>query len=254
MIKEYYRPKTALEAELLFSAGDKKFVPLGGGSALSRSKHEDLCVVDLRDLGLNRIEVIGQKAIIGATVTLQQLFEFNPIPLVLKEVIRKSATLNLRNQATVGGYLVSADGRSPLAIAMMAMDAVLIWHPNQQPQSIGDWFSLRQPRGFWINAIQLNLNLDVDYEQVSRTPMDQPILAISVARWPSGRIRVAAGGFGNAPLLVLDGPEDSGVLEAVKNALSDSGDEWASAEYRQAVGQVFVRRILDKSASGDQSK
>lgn len=253
MIKEYYRPKTLSEAEQLFKTGDKKYVPLGGGSLLSRSK-EDLYVVDLRDLGLNQIEVVGQKVNIGATVTLQQLLESEFAPATLKEVIRKTATLNLRNQVTLGGYVASADGRSPLAIALMAMDAKLIWHPNQETQSIGDWFSLRQPRGFWIHAIQLNLNLVMDYEQVARTPMDQPILAIAAARWPSGRIRVAAGGFGSAPLLVLDGPEDGGVIEAVRNALSASGDEWASAEYRQAVGQVFVRRIMSRITSGLQSE
>jgi hypothetical protein len=51
-------------------------------------------------------------------------------------------------------------------------------------------------------------------------------------------------------VLAFDGLEDGGVLEAVKNALSDSGNEWASTEYRMDVGQVMVRRILDKAASG----
>ncbi|GIV66408.1 MAG: FAD binding domain-containing protein [Chloroflexota bacterium] len=249
MIKEYYRPKTVSEAEQLFKRGDNKFVPLGGGSVLSRSKEEDLCVVDLQELGLNQVEVVGHKAILGATVTLQQLIESDSIPIHLKEVIRRSATINIRNQATLGGYVVSTDGRSPLGIALMAMDAVLIWHPNQETQSLGDWFSIRQPRGYWIKGIQFNLNVELAYEQVSRTPMDQPILAVAIARWASGRVRIAIGGFGKSPILVLDGPEDSGLIEAVKNALSDSGDEWASAEYRQAVGEVLVRRMMNKNAS-----
>ncbi len=79
--------------------------------------------------------------------------------------------------------------------------------------------------------------------------MDQPILVVAIARWASGRVRIAIGGFGKSPILVLDGPEDSGLIEAVKNALSDSGDEWASAEYRQAVGEVLVRRMMNKNAS-----
>ncbi len=247
MIEEYYRPKTVMESEQLFKKKKKKCVPLGGGSALSRSKQKELCVVDLRELGLNRIETVGHKVNIGATVTLQEMLESEVVPAIIRGVIQKSATLNLRNQATVGGYIASADGRSPLAIVLMAMDAVLIWHPDQKAQAIGDWFALRQPSGFWISAVQLNSKLLVDYEQIARTPMDQPIVAISVARWPSGRIRIAAGGFGKKPVLVLDGPEDSGILEAVRNALNDSGDEWASAEYRQAVGEVMVRRIMEKT-------
>ena len=250
MIKEYYRPKTVSEAERLFAEADKKVVPLGGGSVLSRSKQDDLCVVDLQELGLNRIEAVGQKLTIGATTTLQQLLDADPIPAVLREVIKKSATLNIRNQATVAGYVVSAGGRAPLAIALMALDAQLVWHPHQNLQPIGDWFSLRRPQGFWISEIQLNLNIELSYEQIARTPMDQPILALALARWRSGRVRVVAGGFGKSPVLAFDGLEDGGVLEAVKNALSDSGDEWASTEYRMDVGQVLVRRILDKAASG----
>lgn len=109
---------------------------------------------------------------------------------------------------------------------------------------------MRQPQGFWISEIQLNLNNELSYEQVARTPMDQPILAVALARWRSGRVRVVVGGFGEAPLLAFDGLQDGGVLEAVKNALSESGDEWASTEYRTDVGQVLVRRILNKAASG----
>ncbi len=248
MIKEYYRPKSVPEAEKLFEMEGKKCVPLGGGSVLSRLKQDDLCVVDLQDLGLNRIEVTGQKVHIGSTVTLQQFIESEFIPEILKEITRKSATLNLRNQATVGGYVVTADGRAPLAIALMALDAQLIWHPGQKIQNIGDWFSLRQALGYWISGIQFNLNVQLDYEQVARTPMDVPILAIGVARWPSGRTRVVLGGYGRAPILALDGPEGSGVLEAVKNALTESGDEWASAEYRQEVGQVLAKRILSTTA------
>jgi CO/xanthine dehydrogenase FAD-binding subunit len=250
MIKEYYRPKTVSEAERLFAETDKKVVPLGGGSVLSRSKQDAVCVVDLRDLGLDRIEAVGHKLTIGATTTLQQLLDADPIPEVLKGVIKKSASLNVRNQATIAGYVVSAGGRAPLAIALMAVDAQLLWHPHQILQPIGDWFSLRRTQGYWIKEIQLNLNVELGYEQVARTPMDQPILAVALARWRSGRVRVVVGGFGEAPLLAFDGLQDGGVLEAVKNALSDSGDEWASTEYRMDVGQVLVRRILDNAAQG----
>lgn len=248
MIKEYHRPKSIVEAEQLFERSDKKFVPLGGGSLLSRSKQDDLYVVDLQDLGLNHVEVIGQKINIGSTVTLQQILETESIPAVVREIARRSATLNIRNQATIGGYVVTADGRSPLAIALMALDAQLIWHPHHKIQSIGDWFSLRQSKGYWISSLQFLSNVQLNYEQVARTPMDLPILAVAVARWPSGRTRVVLGGFGKAPTLALDGPENGGVLEAVKNALCDSGDEWASMEYRQDVGLVLVKRILSQLA------
>lgn len=247
MDKEYFRPKTVSEADYLFSSGEKRCIPLGGGTVLSRSKLEGVCLVDLRDLGLDRLDLTGQKLSIGATVTLQQLIESDSIPPQLKDVVRRTASLNVRNQATIGGYIVSAGGRSPLAIALMAMDALLVWHPNEEKQSIGDWFTLRQPAGYWINSVQLNLNANLSYQQVARTPMDQPIIAVAICRWKSGRIRVAVGGFGTAPLLAVDGPMEQGILEAVDNALCSSGDEWATAEYRREAGVVLARRILSET-------
>jgi hypothetical protein len=53
-------------------------------------------------------------------------------------------------------------------------------------------------------------------------------------------------GFGDLPLLALDGPEPGGAVEAVKFAFGSAGDEWATAEYRQAVAAVQVERVLSR--------
>jgi CO/xanthine dehydrogenase FAD-binding subunit len=66
-----------------------------------------------------------------------------------------------------------------------------------------------------------------------------------LAIWPSGRVRAALGGYGAAPLLVFDGTEGDGVAAAAKSAYSHCADEWASAEYRQAVAGTLVERCLN---------
>jgi CO/xanthine dehydrogenase FAD-binding subunit len=91
-------------------------------------------------------------------------------------------------------------------------------------------------------------NVRLAYEVVARTPADLPIVCAALARWPSGRVRLALGGFGSAPLLALDGPEASGIDQVARDAYSHAGDQWATAEYRQEAAAVLARRCLLKVA------
>ena len=67
---------------------------------------------------------------------------------------------------------------------------------------------------------------------------------MALARWPSGRTRLAVGGYGNAPLLAMDGTESGGLEAAARNAFNDANDSWASAEYRREVAGILVYRCL----------
>ena len=87
--------------------------------------------------------------------------------------------------------------------------------------------------------------MHLGYEYVARTPADQPIVCASVVRWPSGRTRLALGGYGTAPLLALDGTEPDGIDVAARSAYSQAADEWASAEYRSDVAGTLALRCLE---------
>ena len=45
-------------------------------------------------------------------------------------------------------------------------------------------------------------------------------------------------------MLALDGPETGGLDVAARNAYSQAGDEWASAEYRQEMAGLLAVRCL----------
>jgi CO/xanthine dehydrogenase FAD-binding subunit len=97
-----------------------------------------------------------------------------------------------------------------------------------------------------ITKVILPLNLRLAYEYVARTPADLPIICAAVAKWPSGRTRLALGGFGSAPTLAFDGTESLGIEVAAQNAYSQAGDEWASSAYRQEIAGVLARRCLEQ--------
>jgi CO/xanthine dehydrogenase FAD-binding subunit len=248
-------------------------VPLAGGTVLNQPGVQAVAAVDLQELGLNTLSSRGSTLVAGAAVSLQALLEALPAAEAstpaLRSVLETEASYNLRQVGTVAGTLVASDGRSPFATALLALDAQLEWKfsplsigalsagaPSaetgqeevlSESLSLGEFLLTRQERlaGRLITQVTLPLNVGLFYEAVARTPADRPIVAAAVAVWPSGRTRVALGGYGVVPLLALDGPEPGGAAVAARNAFSQAGDEWASAAYRADVAAILVARGVE---------
>ena len=247
MITAYYRPNTILEALDLLKQPDTH--PLGGGTLLSQPKSAPIKVVDLQALGLNTVQKKGNQLEIGATATLQQLFENDRAPAALKAALKLEAPLNIRNAATIAGTLVTADGRSTVATVLLALDAKVTVNSDQSTIiSLGDFLPLRPEnlQGKLITSIEIPLNAKLAFETVARTRADKPIVCAALAVWPSGRARLALGGYGKAPLLAMDGTEAEGLEEAARNAFHEATDEWASAEYRMAVAATLAKRCFEQ--------
>jgi CO/xanthine dehydrogenase FAD-binding subunit len=210
----------------------------------------------LQALGLNAFERRGNILHLGAMLTLQALLDVPELPPALHRAIRHEATYNLRQVATVAGTLVAADGRSSFTTALLALDATLVWtaastggvSAQEETISLGELLPLRAERlrGKLVTGVTLPANARLGYEYVARTPADRPLVCAAVGAWPSGRTRLALGGYGQAPLLAMDGPEAGGMEAAARNAYSQAGDEWASAEYRQEVAAVLARRFAQE--------
>ena len=246
MIVEYYRPKNIAETLSLLSDTQINAVLMGGGTAIDRYSTEPFAVLDLQDVGLSSIQVRGSVLEIGATATLQVLFEHTQIQEALESSIYHEATQNLRQVATIAGTLIASDGRSPFTTAMYALDAALTIIPDEEKYSLGDLLVLgkKSLANRLITKITIPLNVRLAYEYVARTPADLPIVCAAVAVWPSGRTRVVLGGFGEVPILAMDGPGGGGAEIAARDVYCHSDDQWATAEYRQEIAKVLVRRGL----------
>jgi CO/xanthine dehydrogenase FAD-binding subunit len=81
---------------------------------------------------------------------------------------------------------------------------------------------------------------------VARTPADKPIVCAALAQWPSGRTRLAIGGFGKSPFLAMDGTEAEGIETAARNACHEATDAYGSAEYRMAAAATLAKRCLER--------
>jgi len=253
---EFIRPTSLSEAlENLVASSS---VPLAGGTSLNtpenKSKWErqsgnvTITLVDLQNLGLNHLRKHGTNLEIEACVTLQQLCENTDTPEALKEAIKLEAPLNIRNMATAAGTLFSSTGRSAFACAMLALDTKLIIEPGTVESLLGNFLPLREESipGKLITKMTIPLNASLAFEHVGRTKFDFPIVCAAVAKWTSGRTRLALGGYGSSPLLAMDGTADDDIMTAARNGYHEAEDEWASAEYRADVAATLAGRCINR--------
>jgi carbon-monoxide dehydrogenase medium subunit len=281
-LKEYHRPKDLTEAVALLQRKQPRTVVLNGGTWLVGEAPRDVeAVVDIADLGLNRILVEGNLVRIGAAVTHQQLVESEQLRTsalrVISETAQAMSGLNIRNRATIGGAIVTADAASPLVTALLACDAeVVIAGAKDKTKQADD------PRDFWkvlplagflayrrqildegtlITEVRMPLpspDTRSHYARVARTPRDYPIVcavaAFAMKDGIAGHVRIAIGGVAATPtrLSRLEfGLEKKrladwldGEMEAQMALLDPPGDWLGSAEYRKEMARVLVRRAI----------
>lgn len=244
MINEYFRPKTINEALDLLGIGSG-YLPIGGGSTL-KSMPGDFSVVDLQSLGLDTITESENQLHIGATVTLEQLLGHFQNDTSFKTAISVEASRNQREQFTVAGTICSANGRSPLLTLLSSLDLMMNWEPGDVKIPVGDWLALKRSwqNGLLITGFTLDKKAQVRFESIGRSPVDQPVICLAITTWPSKRLRIVAGGFGDCPTTILDGNLTDDVSAAIAMALSESSDEWASADYRIHSASVLASRML----------
>ncbi len=248
MIREYFRPTSLDEVLSLLTEEAKNRKPLGGGTNLSRQQAGDFSVVDLQYAGLDHITTTDQSIKFGAMNRLDNLLSHPNVDGEIKRGIKIDAAENIRNMATLGGWLITSDGRSILTTVLLALDATLTWEPENKKIPIGDWLPLRDQAspGVLMTDVTWYTQSHVAFEYVARSPKDRPILVVAVAQWGSGRTRVVLGGFGPAPIIAMDGPDSSGVDIASRDAVYETDDQWATAQYRREVAAKLALRCLER--------
>lgn len=267
-IKEYHRPQT-LDDALALLQRDQATVPLAGGTELvpARAPHTK-AVVDLQALGLDELSFEGFHMHIGAMVPLQLLVETPAVGEFLAEAARLEGPLTYRNAATVGGTIATGDPQSHVIIALLVLDAeVHLRLPD--PATVSLDRILDDPHKFLIGGLITGITaLSPDgapgtaLARVSRTPRDQPIVAVAARIIREGErcsgARIAMAGVADRPIRAYHAedrlkaqpfdPEsvDVTVAAAVKH-LSPASDFKGSSEYRREMAAVLIRRALWKA-------
>ncbi len=256
MITEYHRPTSIEELLTLVSRKSPRTIVLGGGLYVNEIIKESIAVADLQNLGLTAIESKGENLQLGAAVTLQAMLDSDLLPFALKKSVKHQETNNRRQVATLAGSLITANGRSAIAGVFLALDAELVIRGDKAESEkirYGDFLPMRNEKlvGRVVTEVKIPTNVRISYQYVARSPADLPIVGAAVAQWPSGRTRAVLIGYGDQPVMVLDGPVAEGVVEAAQDAYSTAEDQWAGAGYRSDTAGILVKRCLEEIVEKD---
>jgi aerobic carbon-monoxide dehydrogenase medium subunit len=244
----YTRPQTIEEAVGQLGQG----AVMAGGTTVTPRRLALDGVIDLQALKLEMYEVQDDRLRLGAGLRLQALVEHAQAEMeVLGRVCLQEAGWNLRNMATLGGTLMSGDGRSPLLVLLRAWSGEALLSPGDRRISLDDLLSWRgdsREIGLLLE-VELPLASRAAYHQVARSPADLPIIAAAVVRRARGGYGVALGGYGDLPLRVPEAEAAFAAADAptaqraAAEAYRAAGDAWASAEYRSEMAAVLVGRL-----------
>lgn len=176
----------------------------------------------------------GSSLQLSAAASRQDLLAQPGLPAALHTILSRMDGL----QQPVLAYIATAPGNSRLAAAMLALDAEFEY-ADGSTQSYGSLLALRSGKLGIPTVLRFSLLAALDYYEAEG-------VWLALARWPSGRTRLAVGGWGAAPMLAMDGRESSGILEAAENAvmLASNGepeDEARLAALRQLAGQAQAK-------------
>lgn len=249
ILNEYHKPESLAEAIHLLARTDARLLPLAGGSRLvgeleTRARRDVDGVIDLAGLGLARIEARGETLVVGAMVTLSELMAHPATGElaggILPRTMRAEGPVNLRNQATVGGLIASAEEDSEGYAGLLALGASVIIHGGggESRHPLADFAPPQRPGESWlITGVEIPLFPGSGgHARVARTPADRPIVA-AVAVLAGGDERVALCGVAPWPILAgMDAPNFS--------------DFKGSVEYRLAMAEVVKARAVAEAHGG----
>jgi CO/xanthine dehydrogenase FAD-binding subunit len=259
-------PHTTAEA-LSSLARARDALVIGGGTLVMPRVQAGVsglgALVSLSRCKLDRIAIKGDKVTIGAATTLAAIGEERGLAF-LHAAIESVGSPTLRNLATIGGNLFTAQPYGDIAVCLLALDAGAMVASKRGAKriSVADILKKGIARDAIVTAISFK-RPDKGawfYRKAMRRAANSASIVTVAALLPQskGRVakaRIALGGCGDKPVLAV---KAAAVLEGQKldaEAIAKAGalliqdaepftDAYASAWYRARVLPVHFRRAV----------
>jgi CO/xanthine dehydrogenase FAD-binding subunit len=278
----YIRAESAAQAsELLWRESDSARLLMGGTDLLIRMRNGELqpgFLIDVKNLpGMRDITHDARQGLrVGAAVTMNQLARHPAVQqhfALLVEAASSVASYQLRNRATIGGNLCNASPAADMAPPTLVLGASLVAHgPHGERAITADDFFLgpgetclqkgellthiifpAPPDGTKARYCKLGRNAQGDLAIVGVAALGHPDQGA-----PSGyRFRIALASVAPTPIRVpqaeellasapIDAEAIAGAASHAAQAARPIDDPRASASYRRAMVEVFVRRAVSE--------
>ena len=245
-LNAYYRPESVSEAlEILGRERGRAALLAGGTDLIARLGEGESAVVDLQAVGLDEIEIQGDRVKIGAMTRLQALGANPNVPELLQTASLEEGPNTLRNAGTVGGVVVGADPESELLAAMLVCDGEVTIETQAEKKTMALPDFLADIPGALAGGLLTQVSVasggQTAAERLARTPKDRAIVAVLGRKDPQGSVALAVCGVAETPVLVS---------AAQLGALTPPADFRGSADYRRRMAEVLGQRVLDALGAG----
>ena len=252
-------------------AGGQSLVPIMA-FRLAKPAH----LVDINEVaGLDRLEVEGDRLVIGARVRHAAFHKpkfGGPLAGLLAEVVRHIAHYPIRMRGTFCGSLAHADPASEWCLVTVTLDAEIVAKSLKGERVIAakDFFEGIMATSLREDELLAEARLPVlpegtkfGFNEFSRRAGDFAMsAALATYRLVDGKItepRVGVGGAESSPRRIAEAeqalagqaPGDKAfraAAEAAANAIDPLVDHQTDAEYRRDLVRAVVRRALEASA------
>ena len=255
-IQKYIRAKSLEEA---YEQNQKRSSCIIGGMLWIKMQSRRIpTVIDLCDLGLDKIEENEEEFSIGAMVSLRQLelheglneYTHGAVRNAVKDIVG----VQFRNLATAGGSIWGRFGFSDVLTVFLVMDTyVELFHGGVIPLS--EFVNRKQDRDILVRIIVKKTAGCFAYLSVRNQSTDFPVLACAAA-CVEGEYRLTVGARPARAMLLLDeeallhGGLDPDSVKAfarwASNRVPTGSNLRGSAEYRTRLVRVLTERLLKK--------
>jgi CO/xanthine dehydrogenase FAD-binding subunit len=282
---EYCRPDSLGEAlDLLAERGERASVLAGGmslGPMLNLRMVRPDRVIDISRLGgLDGIEVCGDRIVTGVTVIQADALD--------SSVIRKELPLlalalpwvghfQTRNAGTLGGSVAHADPSAEIPLCLVVSDATVLLRGRRRERRVRarDFFAgalttVRQPDELLValDWPRASAAAGHAFEEIAQRHGDFAIAAAACevvldGGGRIGRLALGLGGVVDRPIAVdsqevVGAMADGGTVQTfarrIAARLDPMEDHTATADYRRALAQVLIERVVLRAAEDAQRK
>lgn len=269
---DYFKPDTLDEAISCYHQldADQKH-PLyyaGGTEILSMARAESIhfgAVIDLK--GIPECRYLGadnHRSVLGSCVTLTQIAESNPFPL-LSETVSRIADHSIQDKITLGGNLAGTIQYREAALPLMITNSAvrLMTQNGLKEVSFSGIFDGRlkiQKGDFLVQILIDEIYLTLPYVHVKKTKfekIDYPLITLCGIK-NKQRIGAAVSSVANAPLLLPSEPLNDQNLTAeqrVNETINQirpaiQSDLSGSKEYREFVLKNELLQMFENFNEG----
>jgi len=247
--REYKKVRSLEEAYQLNQK--RSSIVVGGMMWTKMASYQKMTVIDLSGLGLDQIEENEKEFRIGCMCTLRTLETHSGLNRcfggIMKECTRHIVGVQFRNGATVGGSIYGRFGFSDILTAFLVLDAyVELYAGGIVP--LKDFVNMPYDNDILVRIILKKDGRVCAYDSQRRTQTDFPLIAAAVSKL-NGRWFIAVGARpARAQLIEVEAPETrpEGWEKELAARYRYGTNLRGSAQYRQALAEIYLRRLMEK--------